>query len=162
MRLLDRRTRVSTALLLWAFGCALGALSLVVAAQPWSPLVRESRTRVIAEVFFEAHSIREVDPGIFEIRLLYKPVATCLRRDPDGDCDVEPDYLHMIPRITLIRIRCSDMSFEEVTVWVVGPPSGWRQLSLMEFQHPPGWRYDIGSSNAVAAARDLVCATVPP
>lgn len=163
MRLLNRRTRVSPPLLLFWFGCALGALPRAAAAQPWLPLVRESRAEVIAEVFFEAQSIREVDPGVFELRLMYEPVAwICLRRDRDGDCIDEPDLLLMSKRITVIRIRCRDMSYEEVAVWVGGFPGGWRQLSLMEFRHPPGWRYGIASSTAVAAARDLVCATVPP
>jgi hypothetical protein len=152
---------VSPALLLCSFGCALGALPQVSAAQPWLPLVRESRAEVIADVFFEAHSIREVDPGVFEIRLMYEPVAwTCVRRDRDGECDVHPDHLLRSYRITVIRIRCRDMSYEEVAMWV--GPGIWRQLSLMEFRHPPGWRYSIAPSTAVGAARDLVCATVPP
>ena len=163
MRLLGRRMRVSPALLLCAFGCALGALPGVAAAQPWLPLVRESRAEVIAEVFFDALSIREVDPGVFEIRLMYEPVAwTCVRRGRDGECDAEPDRLLTSRRITVIRIRCWDMSYEEVAVWVAGSSGSWRQLPLMEFRHPPGWRYDIAVSTAVAAASDLVCATVPP
>jgi len=80
----------------------------------------------------------------------------------DGECDVYPDRLLTSKRITVIRIRCSDQSYEEVAVWVGDFPGRGRQLQLWEFRHPPGWRYDIGSSNAVAAARDLVCATVPP
>lgn len=163
MRLLDRHTRMPPALLLRAFGCALAALPVVVAAQPWSPLVRESRTLVISEVFFEAQSIREVDPGVFEIRMMYEPVTVlCLRRDRDGDCEAEPNPLLRSVRITVIRIRCSDQSYEEVAVWVVGPSGTWRQLSLTEYRHPPGWRYGIAPSTAVGAARDLVCATVPP
>lgn len=163
MRLLDGRTRMPTALLVCALGCALAAVPVVVAAQPWSPLVRESRTLVISEVFFEAESIREVDPGVFEIRMMYEPVTVaCLRRDRDGDCEAEPNPLLRSVRITLIRIRCSDQSYEEVAVWVVGPSGTWRQLSLMEYQYPPGWRFGIAPSTAVGAARDLVCATVPP
>ena len=164
MHLCRRRTRLSPAILVsLSIACVLGAMSQVVAAQPWSPLVRESRTLVISEVFFEAESIREVDPGVFEIRMLYKPViVACLRFDRDGDCEVEPDPLLRSVRITVIRIRCSDQSYEEVAVWVIGPSNTWRQLSLMEYRHPPGWRYGIAPSTAVGAARDLVCATVPP
>jgi len=118
---------------------------------------------VIADVYFDAESIREVDPGVFEIRLMYDPITWgCARRDRDGDCDVEPDRLLTSRRITVIRIRCSDQSYEEVAVWVGDVPGTWRPLPLMEFRHPPGWRYAIGSSTAVAAARDLVCATIPP
>lgn len=76
------RAQGSPALLLLWSCCALGALPLVVVAQPWSPLVRESRPSVVEEVFLEAHFIREVDPGVFEVRLMYEPVGrACLRRD---------------------------------------------------------------------------------
>jgi hypothetical protein len=163
MRLLDRRTGLSPALLLRAFACALGALPGVAAAQPWSPLVREYRGMVVADVYFDAQAVREIEPGRFEIRLMYEPVTwACVRRDRDGDCDVEPGRLLTSRRITVIRIRCWDMSYEEVTVWVAGSSGSWQQVPLLEFRHPPGWRYDIGTSTAVAAARDLVCATVPP
>lgn len=163
MRLLDRQMRVSPAFLLRAFGCALGTLPLVVAAQPWSPLVRESRAGATADVFFEAQSIREIDPGVFEIRLMYEPVAwVCVRPDRDGVCDVDPDRFFWYKKIRVIRIRCRDMSFEESGVWIVEPIGSWRQLPLMEFEHPPGWRYGIAPSTAEAAARDLVCTTVPP
>jgi hypothetical protein len=163
MRLLDRRTRTTPALLLRSLGCALAALPQVSAAQPWLPLVRESRAEVIAEVHFEAQSIREVEPGVFEIRLMYEPVAwTCVRRGRDGECDVHPDRMLMSKRITVIRIRCSDQSYEEVGVWVGGFTGSWRQLQLWEFRHPPGWRHDIAASSAVAAARDLVWSTVTP
>jgi len=136
MRLLDRRTPMSPALLLCSFGCAIGALPQVSAAQPWLPLVRESRAAVIADVLFEAHSIPEVDPGVFEIRLIYEPVAWTCAHNRDGECDVYPDHLLRSYRITVIRIRCRDMSYEEVAMWV--GPGIWRQLSLMEFRHPPG------------------------
>jgi len=146
----------------FSFGCVLVAMSQVAAAQPWSPLVRESLAVVISEVFFEPQSIREIDPGVFEIRLLYEPIAwTCMRRGQDGECDVYPDRLLRSKRVTMIRIRCQDMSFEEVAVWL-GDFGNWWQLPLSEFRHPPGWRYDIAPSTAVGAARDLVCATVPP
>jgi hypothetical protein len=156
-----RGSRRSIALLFCSLGWVLGACPRVVAAQPWLPLVRESRAQVIAEVFFEAQSIREIDPGVFEIRLLYDPVAsTCVRRNRDGECAVDPDRLLASKRITVIRIRCGDMSYEEVAMWV-GGPLGWQQLWAMDFRNPPGWRYNIASSTAVAAARDLVCVTVP-
>jgi hypothetical protein len=163
MRLFGQRTRVSPALLLLsALGCALGALSQVVAAQPWSPLVRESRTGVITDVLLEAQSVREIDPGVFEIRLMYEPVAwACVRRGQDGECDDYPDRLLLSKRIAIIRIRCRDTSFEEVAMWVGDAFGNWRQLPLMEFRHPPGWRYDIATSTAVSAAHHLVCATVP-
>lgn len=107
--------------------------------------------------------MREVGPGVVAIRLMYDPVAwTCVRRGRDGECDVYPDRLLRSKRIVEIRIRCSDQSYEEVAVWVGDSPSSGRQLQLWEFRHPPGWRYDIAPSTAVAAARDLVCATVPP
>jgi len=132
---------VAPALLLCAFGCALGALPAAAAAQPWLPLVRESRAEAIAEVFFDAQSIREVDPGVVEIRLMYAPVAwTCVRRGWDGERDVYPDRLLTSRRITVIRIRCSDQSHEEVAVWVGDFPGSGRQLQLWEFRHPPGWR----------------------
>lgn len=135
----------------------------IAAAQPWSPLVREHRGMVVADVYFDAQTIREIDPGRFEIRLMYEPVSwACVRRGRDGDCDVEPDRLLTSRRITVIRIRCWDMSYEEVAVWVGDFPGTWRQLQLLEFRHPPGWRYEIAASTAEAAARDLVCATVPP
>jgi len=164
MRLLGRLHPVLRALVLGSFSCALVAWPRTTEAQPWSPLVRESLGVVVAEVYFETHSIRETSPGLFEIRLLYEPVAwTCLRRDRDGDCDRHPDSLLTSSRITTIRIRCQDMSFEEVAIWVRDfGLGGWRQLPLSEFRRPPGWRYDIAPWTAVAAARDLVCATVPP
>ncbi len=164
MRLPGPHCPVLRALLLYSFGCALGALPPVAAAQPWAPLVREYFAGVTADVHFETHSIREINPGVFEIRLLHEPVAwACLRRDRDGDCIIEPDPLLLSTRITVIRIRCWDMSFEEVEVWVRDfGLGGWRQLRAMDFRHPPGWRYDIAPWTAVAAARDLVCATVPP
>jgi hypothetical protein len=98
---------------------------------------------------------------VFEIRLMYEPVTwACVRRGQDGECDAYPDRLLLSKRITIIRIRCQDMSFEEVAVWVGDAFGSWRQLPLMEFRHPPGWRYGIAPSTAVAAAHDLVCATV--
>lgn len=94
---------------------------------------------------------------------MYEPVAwVCVRPDRDGVCDVYPDRFFWYKKIRVIRIRCRDMSFEEAGVWIGEPIGSWRQLPLMEFAHPPGWRYGIAPSTAEAAARDLVCATVPP
>lgn len=158
--LLGRHTHVAPPLLACSLGGVLGAFAAIAAAQPWLPLVRESRANVTADVFFEAQSIKEIDPGVFEIRLMYDPVAlTCVRRNRDGECDVGPDPLLAPKRITVIRIRCWDQSYEEVGMWVGDRLGNWRQLWLTDFRHPPGWRYDIASSTAVAAARDLVCAT---
>jgi hypothetical protein len=114
----------------------------------------------VADVFFEAQSIREVDPGVFEIRLMYEPIGwACVRRGSEGECEVWPDRRK---RIMDIRLRCQDMSYEEVAGWVYVGFGNWRQLPLTAFRHPPGWRYHIAHSTAVAAARDLVCATIPP
>jgi hypothetical protein len=164
MQLFGRHRPVLRALLLGACVCALCAVPRTAAAQPWSPLVREYRGVAASDVYFEAHSIWEPALGTFEIRLLYEPVAwVCLRRDRDGDCIDESDRSLLSTRIRVIRIRCQDMSFEEVEVWVRDfGLGGWRQLRAMDFRHPPGWRYDIAPGNSVATARDLVCATVPP
>jgi hypothetical protein len=53
------------------------------------------------------------------------------------------------------------MTYEDVATWVGDASGQWRPLRLMDFRHPPGWRYDIPFSTAVATARDLLCATVP-
>lgn len=136
-------------------GCALAAMPAAVPAQQWAPLARAPG----AEIYFDPGSIREVDPGKFEIRLFTVSVgAACLRLDRDGDCDLVPPF----KRIAVIRIRCQDMTYEVVEMWMGGVFGNWRQPSLSEYRHPPGWRYEIAPFTVEGIARDLVCATVPP
>jgi hypothetical protein len=139
-----------------ALGCALAAMPAAVPAQQWAPLARAPG----AEIYFDPGSIREVDPGVFEIRLFTDAIgAACLRRDRDGDCD--PAFL-LARRIAVIRIRCQDMTYHVVEMWMGDAFGNWRQPSLMEYRHPLGWRYEIAPFTVEGIARDLVCATVPP
>ena len=115
------------------------------------------------EISFDPGSIREVDARVFEIRLFYEgPSATCVwvwRDRYDGSvCG----SMFTTKRIAVIRIRCHDMTYLLVDMWIGDVAGNWQQLEATAYRHPPGWRYDIVPSTAEAAARDLVCATLPP
>jgi len=109
------------------------------------------------EIYVDTESILAVDSGVFEIRLLYDRLAVPPRDDVDGGVGISRNR-----RIDVIRIRCQDMSYEIVESWLGDKFGNWRQGSLGEYRHPPGWRYGIEPQTAPAAARDLVCATLPP
>jgi len=134
--------------------CLLVATPNSAGAEQWAPLASGGSA---VEIFVDTGSIRAVDIGVFEVRLLYDRLAVLPRDDVDGRVGISRNR-----RIDVIRIRCQDMSYEIVESWLGDEFGNWRQPSLSEYRHPPGWRYGIEPQTAQAAPRDFVCATLPP
>ena len=136
--------------------CLLVATPNSVDAEQWAPLASGGPA---VEIFVDTGSIRAVDIGVFEVRLLYDRLAVPPQDDVGGDGGIR---ISRNRRIDVIRIRCQDMSYEIVESCWGDEFGNWRRGSLGEHRHPPGWRYGIEPQTAQAAARDLVCATLPP
>jgi hypothetical protein len=134
--------------------CLLVATPCSVGAEQWALLAGGGPA---VEIFVDTESVRAVDIGVFEVRLLYDRLAVPPRDEVDGGVGISRNR-----RIDVIRIRCQDMSYEIVESWLGDAFGNWRQPRLSEYRHPPGWRYGIEPQTAPAAARDLVCATLPP
>lgn len=145
-------------------------LVLVLAASPaaattpsWVELGREAACTIA----LDPQSVRAVDPGVFEMRLLFEGVCST------GNPSLSDFGMYTGTRMEVVHIRCDDRSYRIMETWDLTPQigigetetdriGGWRKRRAMDQHYPPGWRLDIPPATGYAAAFAYTCGTSVP
>jgi len=140
-------------------------LAIVLAASPaaaeaseWVEVGREAA----CTISLEPQSVRATDPGVFEMRLLFK-----------GHCSTANPLLSDLrtytgTRMEVVRIQCDDSSYRIMETWDLTSEidiretetdriGAWRKRRAFDQRYPPGWRFDIPPSTGYAAAFMQAC-----
>lgn len=130
---------------------------------PWVELGREAACTIAVD----PQSVRAIDPGVFEMRLLFE--GTCSTGNPS----LSGFWMYTGTRMEVVHIRCDDRSYRIMETWDLAPHidiretetdriGGWRKRRAMDQHYPPGWRFDIPPGTGYAAAFAYTCGTNVP
>jgi hypothetical protein len=141
----------------------LAASPAVATIPPWVELGREPACTVA----LDPQSVRAIDPGVFEMRLLFEGVCST------GNPSLSRFSMYTGTRMEVVHIRCADRSYRIMETWDLAPQigigetetdriGGWRRRRAIDQHYPPGWRFDIPPATGYAAALAHTCGTSVP